>query len=203
MRKGFFGFFKGLNKEMTEEEQRQHDHAKAQERRVIDSDIKDESNSSSNIAITDNMAEYIRSRLDQLFVLAGYKCDVKINRIVDDRLYLEIDSDEDMGRIIGRDGAHLDAVQTLARAFAYQEYSLSIRVSVEAGGYRRKRRHAVRAKATAAAKKVIKTGRSVSLEPMSSGERRMVHVMFENDDRITTSSEGSNNERYVVLSVKS
>ena len=50
-----------------------------------------------------------------------------------------------------------------------------------------------------AAEEVVSTGDSVSLEPMSSTDRRVVHVLFENHHDIITKSEGEGDGRHIVL----
>src|SRR3989339_124721 len=93
---------------------------------------------------------------------------------------------EDLGQIIGKDGATIDALQVLISAALSRAYGGRIRTYVDAGGYREKQKQAIERLALSAAKDVAASGQEKVLPPMSAGERRIVHMALKDDPKITT-----------------
>lgn len=108
-------------------------------------------------------------------------------------------SGENLGLVIGRYGQTLDALQYLAGVVANRIEGPWVRVVLDAEGYRAKRAEQVRVHALRAAERAKRLKRRVSLEPMSAHERRMVHLILENDAEVETRSEGVEPHRYVVV----
>jgi spoIIIJ-associated protein len=104
------------------------------------------------------------------------------------------------GLFIGQKGETIDAVQHLTNVFASKNSSLPKRIVVDSEGYRQRRVEALQGMAHRTARRAIKEGRSVNLPPMSAAERRVVHLYLAENSRVTTSSEGSEGSRYVVVS---
>ncbi len=77
-----------------------------------------------------------------------------------------------------------------------EDYS---RVSFDCRGYRAARQQELKLAAEVAAEKVLKSGVPFSFAPMSSRERRLVHLAFHNHESLVTQSEGEGGRRYVVL----
>lgn len=75
------------------------------------------------------------------------------------------------------------------------------RVTVDVAGYRAKREETLRSLARRTASRVKKSGRSVTLEPMSSYERRIVHSEIQGIDGVTTHSVGTDMERRIVVAL--
>ena len=111
---------------------------------------------------------------------------------------------EDAGVLIGHHGETLDALQYLCNLAANKKESEDderefTRISVDISGYRAKREETLRALARRTADKALKYRRSVSLEPMPSHERRIIHSEIQKIDGVTTNSVGSENNRRVVI----
>lgn len=105
----------------------------------------------------------------------------------------------DCGVAIGRRGETLDAIQYLANIVANRYTEEHLRIIVDVAGYRRRREQRLTQTATRTAKRVLDTGRESKLKPMSSAERRIVHLALRKIDGITTYSEGAEPYRYVVI----
>ncbi len=108
----------------------------------------------------------------------------------------------DMGIVIGRRGATLDAIQylvSLALNNGREEY---LRVAIDINDYRSKRKDTLEKLAIRMAKKAKKSRRVVKLEPMNPYERRIIHSALQNLDYITTHSEGEDPYRRVVIKLK-
>jgi len=106
---------------------------------------------------------------------------------------------EDLGLLIGRRGQTIDAVQLLCYRAAFRGRQDRKRVTVDAAGYRERRRDAVERQADRAAERAIKTGNEIELEPMTPTERRVVHQHLKDRAGIETFSEGDEPERSVVV----
>jgi spoIIIJ-associated protein len=106
---------------------------------------------------------------------------------------------EDLGLLIGRRGQTIDAVQLLCYRAAFRGRQDRKRVTVDAAGYRERRRDAVERQADRAAERALKTGNEIELEPMTPTERRVVHQHLKERPGIETFSEGEEPERCVVV----
>ncbi len=106
---------------------------------------------------------------------------------------------EDLGLLIGRHGQTIDAVQHLAYKAAVHGTTERCRVTVDAAGYRERRRGILTRHADQAADDALRTGAPVALEPMNAGERKVVHEYLKDRDGIETYSEGSEPDRHLVV----
>ncbi len=108
-------------------------------------------------------------------------------------------SGRDVGLLIGKRGQTIDAIEYLANAVLSRGEQERAHVTVDAAGYRARRRATLEDLADRAAGQVLSTGRAVSLEPMSSSERKIVHLYLDPRPDVNTSSEGDEPARYVVV----
>ncbi|MFA4967250.1 MAG: RNA-binding cell elongation regulator Jag/EloR, partial [Candidatus Margulisiibacteriota bacterium] len=83
---------------------------------------------------------------------------------------------EDLGQIIGKEGATLMALQVLVSSIVSRTFEKKMRVYVDAGGYRERQEQAIERLAIEAAKDVEKSGLEKVLPPMSAADRRIVHL---------------------------
>lgn len=106
---------------------------------------------------------------------------------------------EDLGLLIGRRGQTIDAVQLLCYRVAFRGIGQRKRVSVDAAGYRERRRETVEHQAERAADRALETGKEIELEPMSATERKIVHERLKDRPGLETFSEGEEPERCVIV----
>ena len=116
----------------------------------------------------------------------------------DDELRVAVDA-EDVGRLIGRHGQVIDAVQHLAYRAAFLDRRGDKRVVVDAGGYRERRAEALRGQADRAADEAAASTRPVALPAMSAIERRLVHEHLRDRHEVETYSEGEEPDRHLVV----
>ena len=116
-------------------------------------------------------------------------------------LYLDIQG-KDSGTIIGKRGQTLDAIQYLTSLVANKESEVYTRGVVDAENYRAKREKTREALANRLANKVVKTKRSVKLEPMNPYERKVIHAALHDHPKVVTRSEGQDPYRRVVIELK-
>lgn len=111
-------------------------------------------------------------------------------------------SEEDTGIIIGRKGETLDSLQYILSLLANKATSDFVRVSLNVANYRSRRKEAIENNARKVAFKVIKTKRSIALDPMNSYERRIVHYALQKYKEVETVSQGSFPNRKVIIKYK-
>lgn len=116
-------------------------------------------------------------------------------------VYIDING-KDSGTIIGKRGQTLDAIQYLASLVANKGSEDYLRVVVDAENYRRKREKTLMLLANKLAAKVVKTRRSVKLEPMNPYERKVIHATLQSNPKVTTRSEGQEPYRRVIIELK-
>ena len=123
-------------------------------------------------------------------------------------VHVEDDGDEvkatvsgsDLGVLIGRHGQMIDSLQYLANAMAHRAVGEERRrIVIDAAGYRARRTATLESLARRTAEQASATDRRVELEPMSAVERRIVHEVLKDDPEVTTASEGTEPNRYVVV----
>ncbi|MBE6899863.1 MAG: KH domain-containing protein [Ruminococcaceae bacterium] len=117
----------------------------------------------------------------------------------DGMIVLQLSGDE-MGAVVGRRGDNLDAMQYLASLVANKSEGSYVRVVLDIDDYRSKREASLRAYARKTASNVVRSGRSITLEPMNPYERRIVHSTVQTVNGATSKSIGSEPNRRVVIS---
>ncbi len=105
---------------------------------------------------------------------------------------------EDLGLVIGRHGQTIDAIQYLANAMMHR-HGEEVEVVIDAQGYRERRERMLHDVAVNAAVEVRSSGRPVALEPMTSVERKIVHLRLKEFEGVGTESEGAEPNRHVVV----
>lgn len=109
---------------------------------------------------------------------------------------------EDSAMLIGQYGAHLAALQYLARLLAFKRLGQSVQFVVDVENYKKSREDFLRELARQAADRVRETKESLLLKPMSSYERRVIHAEIGLLPDITSESVGIDPERRVVIKLK-
>jgi spoIIIJ-associated protein len=104
----------------------------------------------------------------------------------------------DLPQLVGEDGEVLEALQELTRLAVYRETGERSRLMLDVSGHRAARREALEEQAARVIAEVKETGESVSLEPMSPFERKVVHDAVAGAG-LTSESEGVEPRRYVVV----
>ncbi|MBR4702533.1 MAG: protein jag [Oscillospiraceae bacterium] len=106
---------------------------------------------------------------------------------------------EKLGMLIGRRGETLDAIQHLTGYVINRSAQKRVHVSVDAEDYRAKREESLKSLAYKVAAKVVKFRRNMTLEPMNSYERHVIHTALQDYEEVSTFSTGSEPNRRVVV----
>jgi spoIIIJ-associated protein len=152
-------------------------------------------------AAIEEQSEMARELLVGLLERMGLDADVEVNE-TNGATYVEVwgvDSDEDMGLLIGRHGRGLESLQEIVRAHIQRQTLSRCFVHVDVEDYRKRRADMVSQRARQAARKVKKTGRPEALEPMTPYERKIVHDSVAELGGLETQSEGEEPRRRVVI----
>jgi spoIIIJ-associated protein len=144
------------------------------------------------------LAERVREVLDTVTAGIDVRCRIEIEED-GDTLTATLRAPE-LGRVIGKHGQTIDAIQYLVNAIVYRA-QLGDRKSVvvDAAGYRERRRASLESLAVRNAERALDTGRPVELEPMSAVERKVVHLRLQDFEGVETRSEGTEPNRFVVI----
>ena len=109
---------------------------------------------------------------------------------------------EKTGILIGYRGETLYALQSIISSVANKNSSEKIRVLLDIENYKQKREKTLQNLAAQIAKKVEKTGKNVTLEPMQAYERKIIHSALQDSSKVKTESIGEEPRRRVVISLK-
>lgn len=122
-------------------------------------------------------------------------------RTVDEETTEVVVDGASLGFLVGPRGRTLHALNEVTRSVVLRRGNPlpSARVHVDVAGYRQRRREALAAFSTATAEKVRETGLPHALEPMGSGDRKVVHDTVAALEGVASLSEGEDHERRVVI----
>lgn len=149
----------------------------------------------------DEQAEVARAFLVGL--LASFEADgrVDVREIDEDTVELALDGGTDLRLLIGPGGTTLTAVQEVTRRVVQRQTGArNGRLLVDVAGYRRKRKAALERFVEGVAADVRDSGVAKALEPMHAADRKVVHDTVNGLDGVSTTSEGEDPRRRVVIS---
>lgn len=104
--------------------------------------------------------------------------------------------------LIGKRGQTLNSLQYLTQLVANRNSNHYIQITIDAEDYRNRRKATLNQLASRLAQQVIRTSKSVSLEPMPSYERKVIHAALSAYKEIKTHSVGEEPNRHLVISLK-
>jgi spoIIIJ-associated protein len=142
-------------------------------------------------------AGLVRELLGQVVYGLGIDADIDIDERAG-RVTGTVSGGE-LGLLIGRHGQTIDAIQYLANAVAHRRKGERVEVVIDAEGYRDRRERALCGVADRAAAEAMRTGQPVALEPMTSVERKIVHLYLQEMGGVGTASEGVEPNRRVIV----
>ncbi len=118
----------------------------------------------------------------------------------DDRRTIRVDvRGDDLSILIGRRSETLNAFQYVASLMVGKEVQQWVQLVIDVEGYLSRRESQLRRMAQRMAEQAIKTGRRQVLEPMSSNERRIIHLELRDHPAVTTESIGEDPYRKVTI----
>jgi spoIIIJ-associated protein len=148
-------------------------------------------------ALPEEPGQRVRAVVERALDALEINADVVIEES-DESIVARVDG-EDLGLLIGRHGQTIDALQLLCYRAAFRGTGERKRVTVDAAGYRERRREILCRQADRAAERALQSGRPSELEPMTAQERRVVHDHLKERAGVETYSEGDEPDRRVVV----
>ncbi|MBQ9537154.1 MAG: KH domain-containing protein [Desulfovibrionaceae bacterium] len=118
------------------------------------------------------------------------------------RLSVHLDSGEESGLLIGREGQTLLSIQYLTCRILTHKLKQVVHLQLDAGEYRTRQKDKVVEIAQALAEKVRSQGRPFSTKPLSSYHRRLVHLSLQDAEDLQTRSIGNGTLKRVVIMPK-
>ncbi|HEM3178051.1 TPA: protein jag [Streptococcus suis] len=142
------------------------------------------------------VSEYVQEILDDMDVEA--RIETSHNRRT---INIQVDTNEP-GRVIGYHGKVLKALQLLAQNFLYNRYGRNFYITINVNDYVEHRAEVLQGYAQKLAERVITEQEAYHTDPMSSNERKIIHRIISKMDGLTSYSEGSEPNRYVVVDIE-
>lgn len=149
------------------------------------------------VEVPEAPAERVRAVLER--VVGELDLDADVQVVEDGEAITGRVEGDDLGLLIGRRGQTIDAVQLVCYRAAFRGRPERKRVTVDAAGYRERRREVVERQADRAGDRALETGKEIELEPMSASERKIVHDRLKDRPGLETFSEGDEPERCVIV----
>ena len=144
----------------------------------------------------ENIEKFLKEFLEKLQKDAQYS--IEISRTA---INVNIDN-KNLGFLIGYRGETLYSFQNILSAIASRGLEKRVRVILDIEGYKEKRKQTLEDLAEKLAKTVIKTKKSVTLEPMQAYERKIIHTKLQENEMVETRSIGEEPRRKIVISLK-
>lgn len=176
--------------QLTVKEQKINKENVKKERKEIELTVEDKQKAKENVE------KFLKEFFEKLNQKAEFS--VKIN---DSFLNIDI-KDKNLGFLIGYRGETLYAFQNILSSIASKGVENRIKVILDIEGYKDKREKSLEDLAEKLAKTVVKTRKSVTLEPMQAYERKIIHTKLQDNDKVETRSIGEEPRRKVVIELK-
>ncbi len=142
----------------------------------------------------------IKETAEELFKLLGIEGGFDISE-GEEAIEINLDT-QDSGIVIGYHGDTLESLQlVLSLCFAKQTGEFK-RVSVEVGEYKKKREEWLKNLALETKEKVLSENKEVYLSDLKSWERRVVHLLLQDDQEVISESIGEGKDRVLVVKPK-
>ena len=149
-----------------------------------------------------NLAETAKSVLEKLLNLMGVSATVTYQANEGGEAPASVTLNiigEDLGLLIGRRGLTLSSLQYVVRLIVSNQTKSREPILIDVEGYKERRYRNLEAYARQMAEAVKMSRKPFTFEPMSSFERRLIHVALSNDPDVTTESMGEGEDRKVVI----
>lgn len=113
-------------------------------------------------------------------------------------VYVDING-EKSGILIGYRGETLNSLQTILASIANQNINSRARIYLNIDNYKEKRKKALEELAIKVSKTVIRTNKSITLEPMNAYERKVIHTKLQDIKDVNTHSIGEEPNRRIII----
>ena len=143
-------------------------------------------------------AEEAKQALQNILDKMGFLASADIDSEDNEGVRLSVKG-EDMGRIIGKEGAMLKSLEVVVGSIVRKLVGVPYRIRIDAGGYVEKREKVLQKLAADVAEEVEKTGQEKVLTYMEASDRRIMHLYLRDNPKIASHSIGEGKERRMVI----
>ena len=149
------------------------------------------------VVLKTDIKKYIKDYLNEFSKKTGMSIQSEV--LESDNIFNINVIPDDSSILIGKDGKNLKALQLLLRQSVAKEFGSVVKVNLDISGYKAKKVSRLEKEIKKIAKEVIKTKIDAKLDPMNSYERRVVHSLISNYEKLSTESIGEEPNRYTVI----
>lgn len=181
----------------------EHEHGHGHEHHNHEEDENHEHHEDNHVSADEEHIKILKNFLDEFLRLFEVKASYEINES-DEMISVFIDGEtsDDTSKLIGKKGSVLDSMNTIAQIQLNKSLTEFKRLYIDIGDYRKKRQEKVRELAIQGCERARKYGTKVSLEYMTSYDRRIVHETLAGIEGVKTFSEGNEPHRRVCIIAK-
>lgn len=149
------------------------------------------------IALTAKERKDVEALIEKLFSLLEIEGTFSLEE-QDDILEVMMET-KDTGIVIGYHGEVLESLQLILSLAIAKKLGRFVRVSIEVDGYKKNRTEYLHNLALQIKEKVLSENKEQVLSSLKSWERRIIHLYLQNDDQVTSESEGEGKDRVLVI----
>ncbi|OGG00808.1 hypothetical protein A2153_04280 [Candidatus Gottesmanbacteria bacterium RBG_16_38_7b] len=145
----------------------------------------------------------LKELLEKLTIDAKIEVEEEINEGDKQPKHFRINiSTPESGLLIGHHGETINSLQLLLGVILYKKFNEWVRVIIDIGDYRKLREESIREMVNRIVSEVEQTGRPIELPYLSPLERRLVHMMLTDNERVMSESQGEGKDRRVTIKPK-
>jgi len=146
----------------------------------------------------------ISEEIKEIIVRFLHKLDISFQEIemkaINENTYsADITGVKNAGFAIGKDAKLLDSIQLLLNQIISKKERKAVQIKLDINGYRKRRKTVLLDRMKRVAEQVKKHGKSVTIEPLLSENRKLVHRFFEKDKNLKTSTVGNGDRKRIVI----
>ncbi|CDO04850.1 R3H domain protein [Oceanobacillus picturae] len=149
------------------------------------------------VTLAKNKVEETQVYLSQVIANMNVEAEIKMD-VVGNHVNFELSGDN-IAVLIGKRGQTLNALQYLLHLAINKDGKQFYTVSLDAEGYRQRRKDTLESLAGKMADKAVRLNKKVALEPMPSFERKIIHSALQSNKNINTYSDGVEPHRHIVI----
>jgi spoIIIJ-associated protein len=149
------------------------------------------------VALTAKERKEIEALIEKLFSLLEIEGTFSLEE-QEDILEVLMET-KDTGIVIGYHGEVLESLQLILSLTIAKKLGRFVRVSIEVDGYKKNRTEYLHNLALQVKEKVISENKEQVLSSLKSWERRIIHLYLQNDEQVTSESEGEGKDRVLVI----
>jgi spoIIIJ-associated protein len=139
--------------------------------------------------------------LEELLRHMGFSANID-EKETEDKIILSVEAGEDSNILIGRRGKNLEGIQYIVSRIVAKQNENAKPIIIDVEGYRQRRKEMLESMARRLAAKAKSSHREMETEPLSAGERRLIHMALKDDHDVHTQSRGDGPLKNVVIKPK-